>query len=194
VLSNNSVKISQISLSVIALFAIILISGVTVTALNPIVEDSKTNINSGKVAGVSTTNLQNFSLNLELNNQKNSNFNVHLINSHSEDSRAFGTIIVDSSNLAKGIYVEDLLTIYNPNNVSAKAKVKFFLPQELKGKIKIYLEDAKDSLVMYTIEESYGPKTITLPELSERKFKLKIEAIEDVLVPVELVFVFTVGE
>lgn len=192
-LSNNSVKFSQIGLSVFALFALILVSGVTVTALNPIVEDSKSNINSGNVAGISTIN-ESLSLNLSLNLPEATNFNVHTINSHGEENGTFGTVIVDAESLAKGTYTEDLLNIYNPNNAVVRAKVKFFLLQELKGKLKVYLEDAKDSLIMYTIEQSYGAKTITMPELSERNFKLKVEALEDIETPIELVFVFTVGE
>lgn len=170
-----------------------LVSGTTISILNPVVEQSSSNVAAGTIKGVATSG-DFLPLDLSLNTDSDSMFRINTLATHNENNNTIGTIVVSSDNLAKGDYSESLLTLYNPNNKSAKAKVSFFLQEELKGQLKVYLEDEKDSLIMYTIEESYGMKTITLPELSERNFSIRLEAEEDINTNIELVFVFTVGQ
>lgn len=191
--TNISTKLSQGALASVALLSLMLITGVTISALNPIVEQSSSNITSGTVKGISSDQ-EALPLDLSLNVIEGTEFRINMLSTHNQNDKALGTVIVSKDNLIKGSYSESLVKVYNPNIQTAKAKVSFYLPEELKGNLKVYLEDEKDSLIMYTIEESYGSKTITIPELSERNFSIRLEAEEDINTKFELVFVFTVGQ
>lgn len=184
----KTIKYSQSTLAIAIMLVVILISSASITMLNPIVEQSSSNLTSGNVAGISTGTGELVPLQLNVSEFRTPTLNV---SKQVGEQNELGNIIVRGASLSQGIFEQHLFTIYNPNNFEAKSKVQFFMPQNLKGKMKIYLQDSKDSLIMYTQEESYGAKTITLPSLSERSFKVHIETIENIDSPFELVFVLT---
>ncbi|MBE2280769.1 MAG: hypothetical protein IAE91_10285 [Ignavibacteriaceae bacterium] len=184
----KTIKYSQSTLAIAIMLVVILISSASITMLNPIVEQSSSNLTSGNVAGISTDTGELVPLQLNVSEFRTPTLNV---SKQVGEQNELGNIIVRGASLSQGIFEQHLFTIYNPNNFEAKSKVQFFMPQNLKGKMKIYLQDSKDSLIMYTQEESYGAKTITLPSLSERSFKVHIETIENIDSPFELVFVLT---
>ena len=185
-LSKNN-NLPQSLLSIFALFLLIFISATTVTALNPIVEESSANLTSGKVAGISRQAVVK-PLDIKLASTDSS-----AVISRDVSDEDIASISLKFDSLRSGIFNEELVSIYNPNNEIVKTKVSFYLPEDLKGKVKVYLEDEKDSLIMYTQDKSYGPKTITLSELSKRNFRVRVESLESLSTPVEFVFSFAHG-
>jgi len=191
-MSAKNINYPQSLLVVAALFGLIAVSTTTITALNPILEDSNANLTSGNVAGVSTINEQKLPLEINLSNSTpGSVFETKLVSDSTLNTIA--TVKLNAEKLRSGSLEQYLLSIYNPNNKVVKTKVEFFFPEELKGKVKVYLEDDKDSLIMYTQEQSYGPKTITLENLSSRNFKIRVENSVSIVTPVEFALSFTNG-
>jgi len=191
-MSAKNINYPQSLLVVAALFGLIAVSATTITALNPILEDSNANLTSGNVAGVSTINEQKLPLEINLSNSTSrSIFETKLVTDSTLNTIA--TVKLNAEKLQSGSLEQYLLSIYNPNNKVVKTKVEFFFPEELKGKVKVYLEDDKDSLIMYTQEQSYGPKTITLENLSSRNFKIRVENSVSIVTPVEFALSFTNG-
>ncbi len=191
-MSAKNINYPQSLLVVAALFGLIAVSTTTITALNPILEDSNANLTSGNVAGVSTINEQKLPLEINLSNSTSrSIFETKLVTDSTLNTIA--TVKLNAEKLQSGSLEQYLLSIYNPNNKVVKTKVEFFFPEELKGKVKVYLEDDKDSLIMYTQEQSYGPKTITLENLSSRNFKIRVENSVSIVTPVEFALSFTNG-
>lgn len=190
-LSNNS-NLLQSTLAVSALFLVISLATVTITSLNPIIEESTAMLEGPGVAGISTDAKQKYPLDVNLSNSSLKGvFTSSIVRNNANNSSA--SIKLNSPGLGMGTTRQEVLELYNPNNQVIRTKVSFYMAEELKGKIKVYLEDEKDTLVMYTIDESYGPKTITLPELSNRNFVIRIESSEQIVEPVELVLSLTEG-
>ncbi len=189
------IKITKTSFNifpVIGLFSLLLISASAVSLMNPIVETSSQNINSGNVAGVSTINNQ--AIEIKEDFFINSSFNINKFNSTQEESKILASYVVSKDTLSYGTYTENFLSFYNPNNAEVRIKSTFYIPEDLKGKIKVYLEDEFDSLIMYTTDLSFGPKTITFDPLEQRNFRFRIEAVENIETNVQLIFSFAVGQ
>lgn len=167
------IKFIKVLVSITLVFLLMFLVGISVTALNPIIEQGGINITASNVLGASIKDsIKNSTnpFNLELANSNLAQFQMIENNSWS----------IKLQNQTKGRQVIDFVTLKNPNPLDIKLKVDFLIPQELKGKVKIYLEDANDSLIMYTVEQSYGKKTISLKSYQERFFKLRFEFLEDI--------------
>lgn len=190
-LSNNS-NLLQSTLAVSALFLVISLTTVTITSLNPIVEESTALLEGPSVAGIFTDAKQKYPLDINLSNSSLKGvFTSSIV--RNKDNNFTASVKLNSPGLGIGTTKQEIIELYNPNNQVIKTKVSFYMAEELKGKVKVYLEDEKDTLVMYTIDESYGPKTITIPELSHRNFVIRIESIEQIVEPIEFVLSLTEG-
>ncbi len=185
----NPINKLEASFAVMGIIGLVLVSAISVSMLNPIVEQYGSNINSGGVAGISTE--AHTALPLVVNDTFKQDPKFKISREENIDGQA--SFNLSASNLLKGTYSGSLFNIYNPNNTEIKTKASFNIPEALKGKIKVYLEDEKDSLIMYTREESFGPKTITLDKFSEREFDFKLEVLEH-LSSVEMIFSLADGQ
>lgn len=189
----KNTNILKISLSAFSLLSLLLIAGSSVMLLNPIVENESSNITSGRVAGVSVSqvNREEVPLDINVSNSISTIFTKSSVINPASDLLL--NTLISFNDLKAGKLSEDYVSIYNPNPIEVKTKVKFLIPENLKGKVKFYLEDNKDLIVLYSIEESYGPKTITLAPFETRSFALKTEVLQDVNFKSEVAISFTEG-
>lgn len=172
-------------LSFLGLLLVVGFSSISVSSLNPVLINP--NMSIGSVAGISSL----MPVNISILEDVNSDFIVNKIETYEEN--VISSYRLNSPTLSQGIHSQKAFKLVNPNNGEVNFKVNFKMPNELKGKVKAYLKDSRDTLIMFTQERSYGAKTVTLRDLEERNFNFIVEVEDSINEPVEFVITFTHG-